>query len=133
MKIKMKNVTQNITMTMLVVLLVGCASGTAYQQKGWANPNEDADWDIDSAVCLQRSEQLTEVDQQRIEEIKQTAALAGNALSSAGDTLSILNDDYGYLGAIGGIFSGSKSATAEEQMQQEKFTKCMNEKSWEKG
>ncbi|WP_423908277.1 hypothetical protein [Candidatus Spongiihabitans sp.] len=129
----MKNITQSITITMLVALLAGCASGAAYQQKGWANSTEHADWDIDSAICLQRSEQLTEEDQQRIVEIKQNAALVGDALSSAGDTLSVIDDDYGYLGAFGGLFSGSKSATAEEQMQQEKFTKCMNEKNWEKG
>lgn len=128
----MKNVTQSITVTMLVAVLAGCATGAAYQQKVWVNSNAYADWDIDSAVCLHHSEQLTEEDQQRIVEIRQDAALVGDTLSSTGDLLSIYNDDYGYLGVIGRIFSGSKSATAEEQMQQEKFTKCMNEKNWEK-
>ncbi|WP_424947257.1 hypothetical protein [Candidatus Spongiihabitans sp.] len=128
----MKNMTQGIAATLLAALLAGCASGAVYQQKNWVHSNAEADWDIDSAVCLQRSEQVTEADQQRIAEIEHNAALVGNTLSNLGDTLATLDDDYGYLGAIGGIFSGSKSATAEEQMQQEKFTRCLNEKNWGK-
>ncbi len=119
--------------------LAGCGCG-AYAQGNWGHSNAAADWDLDAAVCLQRSEALTEEDldeitriqreSQEIAEIASVASEAASKLSSGYDVPALDNVAKG-LSVVAGMFSGAKSSSAEETVKERKFTACLENKGWE--
>ncbi len=122
-----------ITATLaMIILLSGCATGSVYKQSDWSNSNDESDWDIDSVVCLEYSEHLTVDDQEKIAEIQATAAEAASSVGGSLDTVAAVTDNeyLGYASSIVSAFSTSKSVTAEEQVKQDKFAKCMKDKNW---
>ncbi len=120
-----------VTALSLAVMLAGCAGG-AYKQGNWVNSGVESDWDIDSAVCLQHAENLTQDDLDEINRIKQeskkVASVAGQVASGLGDY-----DDSGilsYLSATTGMFGGARSSSAEETVKEKKFSACLEDKGW---
>lgn len=123
---KIKNSTLILTLS-LTVLLAGC--GGVYKQSDWAHSNTEADWDIDSAVCLQESETLTAEDLAAIEKKKQAFKGSGRAFNSP---TTGANADI--VSALSGLLSTPAAAgvaTAEETHKQGKFSACINAKDWE--
>jgi len=99
---------------------------------------QEADWDVDSAVCLQRSETFTDEDMETIERIKErgrgkkeSARVADKASQSAGSdigeserlALKLASGAMNFLGAL-------DEQTAEEKVRESKFSACMEEKGW---
>ena len=121
-----------ITVLLFAVFMAGCAGG-AYQPSNWAHSDGDTDWDIDSAVCLQHSENLTEYDREEIEKLKREAEANAETTLSA---LSQYDDDpdstvsivIGLFGAI----AGGKISTIEETYKEDRFASCLRAKGWGK-
>lgn len=120
------------------VSLVAC-SGGVYRQLHWANTDSEADWDIDSAVCLQHSETLTPQDHERIAEIKDAAAAVADAagsLSSFYSDVSDSSDDdalsqlVSLIGLVGSGIASMQATTAEDKVKREKFAICLLDKGW---
>jgi len=122
----------------LCLLCAGCAAGTSYQHGSWMHQHQEADWDLDSAICLQRSETLTDEDMETIERIKErgrdkkeSARVADKASESAGSVigeserfaLRLLSGAMSFGGAL-------DEQTAEEQVRESKCSACMEEKGW---
>jgi len=122
----------------LCLLCAGCGAGTSYQHGSWRHQQQEADWDVDSAVCLQRSETFTDEDMETIERIKErgrgkkeSARVADKASQSAGSdigeserlALKLASGAMNFLGAL-------DEQTAEEKVRESKFSACMEEKGW---
>lgn len=117
----------------LFVSLAGC--GGSYVAKNWTHSNTEADWDIDSAVCLTESEKLTEEDLATIarkkrsaEEYNDTVQAQVNINKSRG--LDTPHDDW--LSGLSGAISSFSKITAEDTHKTNKFTACMMERGWAK-
>ncbi len=122
-----------VTALSLAVMLAGCAGG-AYKQGNWANSDVESDWDIDSAVCLQHAENLTQDDLDEINRIKQESEEAASTIGQTASGFGDYYDDSGissYLSAAAGIFGGAKSSSAEETVKEQKFSACLEDKGWE--
>jgi len=122
----------------LCLLCAGCAAGTSYQHGSWMHQHQEADWDLDSAICLQRSETLTDEDMETIERIKErgrdkkeSARVADKASESAGSVigeserfaLRLLSGAMSFGGAL-------DEQTAEEKVRESKFSACIEENGW---
>ena len=130
----MKKSSPTITALLFVVFMAGCAGG-AYQPSNWAHSAGDADWDIDSAVCLQHSENFTEYDRQEIEKLKREAEANAETVLSAASTLSYDDDLDSAASVVSGLFgaiAGGKISTIEETYKEDRFASCLRAKGWRK-
>ena len=128
----MKKFSPTITALLFAVFMAGCAGG-AYQPSNWAHSDGDADWDIDSAVCLQHSENLTEYDREEIEKLKREAEANAETTLSA---LSQYDDDpdstVSIVSGLFGAIAGGKISTIEETYKEDRFASCLRAKGWGK-
>ena len=129
----MKTFLPALTALTLAMLVAGC--GGAYKQGKWAHSGTEADWDIDAAVCLRRSEALSEDDLEEIEEMKERNQDVANAVgeqASLGSSYGADNSYANYASGLFGAFVGARNANAEEIYKEQKFIECLEEKGWSK-
>ncbi len=117
----------------LAVVMTGCAGG-AYKQGNWAHSGYEADWDIDSAICLRHSETLTADDLEAIEEMKEQNQEVTDSVNEVAEASSAYGDSTyaNYAAGLFGAFVGARNSNAEEIYKEQKFTACLQEKGWSK-
>ncbi len=121
-----------ITALSFAVFITGCMS-VAYKKGNWAHSG-DADWDIDSAVCLQHSENLTEEDLENIVKIKEAAQVSAGIARSTWSTTydDTMGSSASVVSGLLGVLAGTQTATAEESYKANKFISCLEEKGWKR-
>lgn len=129
---------QKITLLVAVALIVSACS-SAYKQGNWAN-NHERDWDLDSAVCMQKSEKLSKKEVREIKKLKQekqdsstTSAQVGTIASAGLDHVPGLGAASAAIQGVSAIYSmvlSSKAQTVEENYIEKKFSNCLEGKSW---
>ena len=131
----MKTINKLTLLFIVSLFITGCFS-TAYKQGNWFNNNSDRDWDIDSAVCLQKSEKLDTNDLKRISEIEleqQNIQLTHSSIEDSNKSYNSSSDASTAISVfttLGTVFSKIKEVTAEDQVKEEKFENCLKRKSW---
>lgn len=126
----MLNIKKIILLTAISLTIAAC--GSTYKRAAWTNSVAESDWDIDSAICLQKSQKLNKSDLERVNQIKSESdemkqVLQHNAQQSGGsDAANVIN-------VLGAMFAESTKATAEDSVKDEKFEKCLKNKGWGKG
>ncbi len=131
-------VCRQIIISGLFLLCVGCGAGTSYQPGSWMHQQREADWDVDSAICLQRSATFVEEDREAIERIKERARDKRDSANVAAKTTQAAGSAMGETERIAlRLLSGAMSfggtmdeQTAEEKVRENKFAACMKEKGW---
>lgn len=129
----MKN-TIKLTALWCISLFMSACATTSYQQGDWTSSNKDRDWDIDSAVCLQKSEKFNADDLERVEQIKEDAQLNQDMAGMLEDANQYGTQDTGLtvVTTVLSLLAGSDKVTAEDTVRDEKFNKCLEDKSWVK-
>ncbi len=125
----MKTINKLILLSIASLFMASCASN-AYKQGNWANTDTERDWDIDSAVCLQKSEKLDASDLERVQQIKKDNQTAQSTFSTL-ETANTSNSDLvSAISLLGTAFSTSEEIGAEDTVIAEKFANCLKDKSW---
>lgn len=133
----MLSIKKIILLTAISIIITACST-TSYKKTGWTNASKESDWDLDSAICLQKSQQLDDNDLQKIVAIKLEAQQ--NAASLNQMRFQQLNQDQqsGVTNVINAIntirtmFATSREVAAEETIKEENFARCLENRSWSK-
>lgn len=115
-------------------LLLGACAGEVYRPSTWMHAAPDTDFDVDSALCLERSE-LTADDAKRVAQIRANASTYGEVFGDAAYHSSYVGDHDAaeLLSFIGSLIASHQSTTAEEKVRSLKFAECMVARGWKKG
>lgn len=131
----MLNIKKIILLTAISLTIAACGS-TPYKKTNWTNSVAESDWDIDSAICLHKSQKLNNDDLKRVNQIRlksdqMNQALQHNATQQSGGS-DAANSVISALGVLGAMFAESAKATAEDTVKDENFNRCLKSKGWDK-